>query len=81
MTAALPNFNEGPLAVGQLRYQLRSRTDASNYIVDILRVLIFMCMCREDARRELIEALDSVGSQGTAVLPLGKPFTANLDDF
>ena len=78
MSAALPNFNEGPLAVGQLRYQLRSRTDASDYLVDTLRVLMFMYMGREDARRELIEALDSVGSQATAVLPLSKSCTAKL---
>ena len=81
MSAALPNLNEGPLAVGQLRYQLRSRTDASNHLVDTLRVSTFMYMCREDARRELIEALDSVRSQATAVLPLSRPCTAKLDDF
>ena len=49
-------------------------------LVDILRTLMLIHMCRDDARRELIEALDSVGFPNVAMLSLSKRRTAKADE-
>ena len=64
MSAALPNFNDGPLAVGHLRYSSETLASDIEGLCHTASWESFSQQCnairREDARRVLIEALDSV---------------------